>query len=582
MNAILCFSLTFLASLGLCYEVYLDAEKSGLVRENLIIKSEEIRKINPSNLSQLLKLYNINIYTRSDAQQDISLSGGSFQQVKVLLNGIPINDPQTGHHNFNIPVDVEDIEYIEILQNENLSKYSDAAFNGIINIVTKKDKPNFVKTSYGSFDTIDAYINLCSQQNSISASIKKTNGYRENTDLVSYNILYDGRLHNTDVSFGFLDKKFGAQDFYALNRKEYEQVRTIFFSVSPKIYLKENIVVKNNIFFRTGYDFYTTQRSTPTIYSNYHNSYMYGVNNCVDFIFNNFTLQPKVEVLFKTLDSKGFSSVLPTWKGLGEFYDYELRFGMDSFFVYKKFSFDTSLVGNYYSRYGFIPQAGIKLNYYVFEPLSLFFIVSDVHRTPSYTELYYWDPAHQANDELKVEETNLYRAGVNFKLFRIIGCTLSGFSYDVVNLIDWERTVNTTRWYIANIAKVKTYGGEFRTNFSYNNFGFHLYYDYVKKDFELDPTKELKYIDNYPVHSLGMILSFTKILGFDIVISNSFKESTKTQPKKVLLTNISLTKRINKLDIGITVENLFDIKYHEIIGLQAPPRKVLSSLKFYF
>ncbi|MCS7227772.1 MAG: TonB-dependent receptor plug domain-containing protein, partial [Endomicrobia bacterium] len=428
-------SLLFFVSLCFCYEVYLGVEKHGLPKEKIVITDKEIQKFGILSFAELLKVFNVNIYTRSDAQQDISLSGGSFQQIKVLLNGVPINDPQTGHHNFNLPVNLDDIEYIEIIQNDNLTKYGNSAFSGVISIVTKKSKPNFIKASYGSFNTINTSVNLQSQHNSLRFSFGKSDGYRHNTDFLSYNVLYDGRFNNTDVTFGVLDRRFGAQDFYVLGRKEYEQIRTILCSVSPKINFKNNILLKTHLFFRTGYDFYTTQRTTPTVYSNYHNSYLYGINSSVDLTFKNFSLQPTVEVLFKNLDSKGFSSIF-AWRGLGEFYDYEIKTGLSCLFTYKKFSFDTSLVGNYYSRYGFIPQIGTKVSCDIFDFLRIFAIVANIHRTPSYTELYYWDPAHQADDKLKVEKTTLYRSGFSAKFLEMLNFSISGFTYDASDFID--------------------------------------------------------------------------------------------------------------------------------------------------
>ncbi|MDP8205990.1 MAG: TonB-dependent receptor plug domain-containing protein [Candidatus Electryonea clarkiae] len=48
-------------------------------------------------------------------QADLSIRGGSFDQTLVMIDGLPVNDPQTGHHNMDIPVSTNDIERIEIL-----------------------------------------------------------------------------------------------------------------------------------------------------------------------------------------------------------------------------------------------------------------------------------------------------------------------------------------------------------------------------------------------------------------------------------------------------------------------------------
>ena len=67
-------------------------------------------------------------------QMDPSIRGGSAKQVKILLNGIDMTDPQTEHYSMDIPIDALMIERIEVLQGTN---YAIDAFSGAINIVTK-------------------------------------------------------------------------------------------------------------------------------------------------------------------------------------------------------------------------------------------------------------------------------------------------------------------------------------------------------------------------------------------------------------------------------------------------------------
>ncbi|MFN3550308.1 MAG: TonB-dependent receptor, partial [Endomicrobiia bacterium] len=124
-------------------EIFLDAikyadRKSFFSPSEIVITQKDIEKLSPKNFSELLKMYNVDIYSRSDMQQDVSLNGGNFEQVKILLNGIPLNDPQTGHHSFNIPISLKSIEYIQIIKSDNFSKYGNNAFSGVINIVTKR------------------------------------------------------------------------------------------------------------------------------------------------------------------------------------------------------------------------------------------------------------------------------------------------------------------------------------------------------------------------------------------------------------------------------------------------------------
>ncbi|MGB7743000.1 MAG: Plug domain-containing protein, partial [Terracidiphilus sp.] len=49
-------------------------------------------------------------------QADLVLRGGSFEQTLVLLNGFRINDAQTSHHNLDLPVPLEAMDSIEVLE----------------------------------------------------------------------------------------------------------------------------------------------------------------------------------------------------------------------------------------------------------------------------------------------------------------------------------------------------------------------------------------------------------------------------------------------------------------------------------
>src|SRR5690554_2576907 len=70
-------------------------------------------------------------------QADISIRGGGYEQTLVLLDGVRLNHPQTGHHNFDIPVVLEDIERIEVVRGPGAAQYGPNGNAGVINLVTQ-------------------------------------------------------------------------------------------------------------------------------------------------------------------------------------------------------------------------------------------------------------------------------------------------------------------------------------------------------------------------------------------------------------------------------------------------------------
>ncbi|MCP4727946.1 MAG: TonB-dependent receptor, partial [bacterium] len=91
-------------------------------------------------------------------QADISLRGAGFEQVLILLNGMRINDPQTGHHNMNLPISLADVKNIEVLRGQSSALYGPDAFGGVVNIITKNSitKQFDLRLKAGSFGTVSS------------------------------------------------------------------------------------------------------------------------------------------------------------------------------------------------------------------------------------------------------------------------------------------------------------------------------------------------------------------------------------------------------------------------------------------
>ena len=106
-----------------------------------IISAEEIENAPVQTIEDLLE-YAINVDVRQrggqGVQSDISMRGGTFEQVLVMLNGVKLNDPQTGHHTMNLPVSMEQVERNEVITGGASRIFGNYAYTGAINIITKK------------------------------------------------------------------------------------------------------------------------------------------------------------------------------------------------------------------------------------------------------------------------------------------------------------------------------------------------------------------------------------------------------------------------------------------------------------
>ncbi|GAA4308967.1 hypothetical protein GCM10023143_16720 [Compostibacter hankyongensis] len=106
------------------------------------ISAERIRLSGAVNLQQVL-MSQPGIRFSSDntlGTSDIELMGMSGQNVKILLDGVPLTDRGDTRESLN-QVDIHTIDHIEIVEGPLSVTYGTDALAGVINIITRKDAP---------------------------------------------------------------------------------------------------------------------------------------------------------------------------------------------------------------------------------------------------------------------------------------------------------------------------------------------------------------------------------------------------------------------------------------------------------
>lgn len=222
-------------------------------RNITIIKGERIRHLPVHSLDELLRyIPGVEIQARGPmgSQSDIILRGGTFQQVLVILDGLRINDPNTGHFNSYIPIAPSEIERIEVLKGASSAIHGADAVGGVIYIITKSfaAKQNQEKTDisagvsageYGFLNT-DAGFSYSKKDISIGGGVltnnaggvqqRGTRGFFHNTTAsVSANYHLSSRW-NIAYRTAYDKRDFSAQNFYTPNLSDTatEQVTSLW------------------------------------------------------------------------------------------------------------------------------------------------------------------------------------------------------------------------------------------------------------------------------------------------------------------------------------------------------------------
>ncbi len=148
-----------------------------------VLSRQDIEQAAVQSINDLFKLVTgVDVRQRGGfgIQTDISIDGGTFDQVTLLLNGIDIGNPQTGHLSADFPVSISDIERIEVLEGAASRVYGGQSFGGAINIVTRHDVGRNIELSAqgGSFGTAEGEARFSLTTGKVSNRISGGGGRR--------------------------------------------------------------------------------------------------------------------------------------------------------------------------------------------------------------------------------------------------------------------------------------------------------------------------------------------------------------------------------------------------------------------
>lgn len=204
-----------------------------------VLEQADLQKLPVNNVVDALEYVSgIDVRKRgiSGVQADVGIRGSTYEQTLVLLDGVRMNDPQTGHHNFDLPIAFEDIERIEIVKGPGAAQYGPSSNGGVINIVSRKEiltptgRKAMVNVQRGSFDYERYALSLAKTEGEFSQFLSGyhsyTDTYLANKDLDarqgqgSYRVVHQGENTTTQAAFGYIEKDFGAYRFYVNTEAE--------------------------------------------------------------------------------------------------------------------------------------------------------------------------------------------------------------------------------------------------------------------------------------------------------------------------------------------------------------------------
>ncbi|MBR6286937.1 MAG: TonB-dependent receptor, partial [Bacteroidaceae bacterium] len=385
------------------------------VRLVQVLSRKDIEASSAQSVNDLLKLVaGIDVRQRgaNGVQTDVGINGGNCDQVTVLLNGVNITNPQTGHLTVDLPVTPDDIERIEVIEGGASRVYGSNAFSGAINIITRQPVSSAIGANIqaGSFGTAGANTN-CSlssttNQHYISAGYSRSDGGSENSDYKKMNGYWLGKatLKNLKLNaqLGMSRMDYGANTFYGTgSRNQYEEGRRYLAAVGAET--TSRIVVKPSAYWNRSIDHYVWTRTNPQAYENFHQTNVYGASLGAHTSWKLGTSAVNMEIrreeILSTRLGKEIGSGNHKVPGHDTYYKY--FDGRTNFSLYlehaveiQDVSLSLGLIANENSATdnGMELYPGIDLSWKPAEGMRLYASFNKSLRMPTFTDLYYNGP----------------------------------------------------------------------------------------------------------------------------------------------------------------------------------------------
>ena len=548
----------------------IDLPLSENARSIQVITKENIRQAGVTTVADLLQqVAGVDIRRRGIAgmQADLFIRGGSFDQTLLLIDGIKLDDAQTGHHTLNLALPLEVIERIEIIKGPAARIFGQNAFTGAINIVTKSnlDNTGVVNVQAGSYNQVNVESTVGTSKENFSLlahySHKKADGYRYNTDFENQNVFLKGQFNkqNSPIDFiaSFSERKFGANGFYALPSyaDQYEETQGSLIAFSSRIN-KGNWLLKPRLYWRRGQDEYIFVRSNPAIYRNLH------ITHKVGFAFD----ASNTNKLGQTGLGIDFANVSIASNNLGDRSRFMTTVFAEHRFLLSNDQLDITpgVAVTNYTDFGTQLFPGVDISYALYEALRLYGNVGYTYRIPTFTDLYYSDSTTLGNENLKPEEALTEELGLRWNKNNL-QFSAAAFLRQAENLIDYIRPTEEGRFEATNVREVNTHGVELeaKTQFKIGNQPQQVQagYVYLKDDVKSIEVNTSRYTINSLRHHFTF--NYRTNVTKDLSGSIAFKHAQRPMQDSYQVLDLFVQWQRNNLRLSFSANNILNEVYSE-------------------
>ena len=554
-----------------------------------IVTAEDIKKLGITNVADALQqLAGIDVRRQgvNGMQADLYIRGGGFDQTLLLIDGIKVDDPQTGHHTMNLALPIEVIKRIEVIKGPAARVFGQNAFTGAVNIVTKDVEENslIAKVQGGSFGQFIAEatgtVSLKESSHIVHFSKNFSEGYRHNTDFDNTNYVLKSQFNKNKLPIELLttysERKFGANGFYGFTSyvDQYEETQASLVGLSTVI-KKGNFTWKPRIYWRRNQDLYLLIRNNPSAYRNLH------ITNKIAAELNG-SYQSKIGITGFGVE---FSKYYISSNRLGD-----NQREIASLFLEHRFHFFNNIIdvtpgisASYFSDFDNQIFPGLDFGVKISEKFRAYGNIGTSFRLPTYTNLYYVSPTTISNPNLETEEAFSQEVGFKY-LSKNINVSLAAFNRDADNLIDYVREDASDAWQAQNIQHVNTKGYEANIEYKFllNQLTqkIQLGYSFLDNDVKKSEANFSQYSINSMKHQFVGNYAMEWFKNFSNSIGYRYVERTSGISYNIW--DVSASYKLKEFEFSIYANNIFNTEYVEAGMVPMPKGNILFGVKYLF
>jgi iron complex outermembrane receptor protein len=527
----------------------------------------------------------VNLQSRAGngVQADLSIRGTTFEQSLILVNGLRVNDPETGHLNLDISVPLNALSRVEVLHGSGSTFYGSDAVGGAVNLITERPQAAvspgirdmrftlIAKSGAGNYGSLENHLRADLSTRSVSEQLTgsrdTSNGFMPDRNYSSNALASETWLSllkpgTTDILLATSDRPYGANQFYGAY-DSWERTKGWFAALQQQLGTRTSA----SFAYRRHTDLFVLLLDRPNYYRNNHITTAWqGALRRADALGTNTTLSYGLEANGDSIHSTNLG-IHARNQGAG-YANLSLR-------SLKRLSLSLGAREQVFSGGDSVFSPNLAAAYSLTGTLRLRGSVGHGYRLPTYLDLYYSDPTTIGNPNLKPESSWSYEGGIDWTPASVpFTLTATGFSLHQKNGIDYSKYDLSQPWQATNVANFSYNGAEtsFRLRLPRSQ---QLQVGYTAVQATSPPPGLIsEYAFNYAAQSA--LIAWTGEFPGQLVARSQLAVIQKTAQSPYPLWDVALARNTGRIRPYVRVLNLTDTSYQEVPGVPVQGRTIMA------